>query len=287
MNRRTRGSRRVTPYSIPTETLGHIYRHVENPSAFGMVNRTFRSVRADPLFENQRKLQMLEIAIRRNGGSRVFIDNIPALAYDDDKFFYKDHECVSVETGEILVTASINIKRVRYKAIFGITPIMRDAPFKPVGRFSIQDTPSDREIEGASYYSNMPTESNQFHTPHEYLEIGCNDRVDENIPELRSDLLRAIRSDLQNSCTPRNIGALSKKYFNYKNILHSYLGYLRIAEDEQYSVRQIVNLFFQPILITEDSPEIIKENVQIVGDTLEITLPVKLSYHILQHALIG
>lgn len=290
MNRRTRShnrrERRTVPYNIPTETLGHVYRHVENPSAFGMVNTTFRNVRTDPLFEKQRKLQMLENDIRRNGGSRIFIDNTPASA-KDNKFFYYDSGCLAIVSGEIDVNTSINIKRVRYKAILGIKTIMGDPPFKPVGRFTLDDIEPDSERLGVEYVNVDPMYCNQFYTNPATLEEAYNGKIDENIPQLRSDLLRAIQSDVQNGCTPRVAWALSQvakkegKSFDYHRILNQYLDELRKAEAEQYTVRQIVDAFFLPIRIDLDNaPKIVKENVQLVGDTVEITIPIKLAYNI-------
>lgn len=282
MNRRTRPERRrerVAPYSIPTETLGHVYRHVENPSAFGMVNRTFRSVNTDPHFEKQRKLQMLENDIRRNGGSRVFINKFPASS-KYKKFFYNDHGCVDVvhSSEGLEATTGKNIKRVRVKAILGLQTIMGDPPFKPVGRFTIQDILDISEVFGEEY---VQAHWNWFNATDEELERWCNDIVDQNIPQLRTDLLRALQSDLQNGCTPRVAWALTKAdddIIDYRVILNRYLEDLQKAEAEQYSVRQIIDAFFQPMF--EEDIKIIRENVQIVGEALEITLHVKLRYSI-------
>ena len=287
MNRRTRSERRkerAYPYRIPTETLGHVYRHVEDPFAFGRVNTAFRSVHTDPHFEKQRKQQMVENDIRRNGGSRVFINAVPASSKALADEFFNGYGCVEIHlveeqpdsehpsNGVIHVATGSSIKRVLYKGILGVQTIMGNPPFKPVGRFNILEALPEQTSNATRV---------EFDT--DFLEIleETRDTFDDNVPQLRADLLRAIRNDLQNGCTPRVFWAINKTKTGNRKRISDYLAALQKAEDQNYSVRQILRAFFQRIWIDSEDARLKRENVRIVGDTLEITLNIKLRYNIL------
>lgn len=290
MNKRTRsGSRkqRVYPYSIPTETLGHVYRHVEDPFAFGRVNTAFRSVHTDPHFEKQRKQQMVENDIRRNGGSRVFINAGPTSSKALADEFFNGYGCVEIHlveeqpdseypsNGIIYVATGSSIKRVLYKGILGVQTIMGNPPLKHVGRFNILEALPEQT-----------SNATRVHFSTDFLNIleTTRETFDNNVPQLRTDLLQTIRNDLQNGCASRIFWAINKtnrtSSLKIKRI-SDYLAALQKAEDQNYSVRQILRAFFQRIWIDSKEPRLKRENVRIVDDTLEITLNIKLRYNIL------
>lgn len=276
MNKRARSQRRKHPYNIPTETLGHVYRHVEDPLTFGRVNTAFRSVHTDPYFEKQRRQQMVENDIRINGGSRVFINVIPASSRTVAEEFYNGYGCVEIHhfvsqgsLGRMFVTTGSSIKRVLYKGILGIKTIMGDPQFKPVGRFNL--------LEQGPRQTSDATRVEFLTDIHDIMER-AGDRLDENNPQLRSDLLRAMRNDLQSGCAPRVFWAVNKVGRRHPKI-SEHLTTIQKAEDQNYSVRQILGAFFRVRFDDEDAtPE--RERIRIVGDTLEITLNIKLRYNI-------
>ena len=262
----TRSSReRRVPYQIPTEVLGQVYRHVERPADFGAVNSAFRGVHKDAHFERARKKQLIVDAIRRNNG-RVFYEYPPGLSPKDDDLILNESGCVIIIYHDsrfhqtLGVRYGESIKRIEFKAIIGIRS-MGDFRFVPVGRFSLSKfSVSNAPLDMKHVRVNDPL------IPGWYLA-----QLQQNTPVLKTDLLRAIRSELEDhSKTVENQKWFVPEYLsrNYIRSFQAFLGELPSLEQDNKTVMDVIETFF----IYYPVPDFAKGNAKIVDDTLEVSL---------------
>lgn len=256
---------------IPNEVLGQIYRHVERPAEFGAVNSTFRGVQVDPYFARNRKKQLIANAISKNNGSRVFDNYPPGLTLKDVDMFLDEYGCViAAQYGPGLLSKfeflyGERIKRIEFKAIVGLKSISNFPRFVPVGRFTLSNEPAKRLV-------NL--------TPLVRMYM---DHLRQNIPALKADLLRALRTDLQNPCTAvamRHTSAQahdSGHVFDYSAWFQTLLEELPSLEADDKTVINVIEAMFDPL--EGSRPVFKKENVKIINDTLEVTLCFTLNYH--------
>lgn len=270
--RRRRLNRQV---QIPNEILGNVYRYVDRPRDFGAVNSTFRGVQTDPYFERTRKKQLIADAISKNNGSRVFDEFPPGLnPILDDGLFLNESGCIIVmqvgpgRLSKMTFLYGAGIKRIEIKAIIGLKSISNFPRFVPVGRFTLSNEPADGITRTVSI------------TPLVRMYIA---HLQQNIPALKTDLMRALRADLQNPCTTvamRHMSAQahdSNHVFDYSEWFQQLLEVLPSLEPDDKTVMNVMAAMFDPI--ESMRPELRKENVKIINDTIEVSLCFPLNYH--------
>lgn len=275
---------RQVPYQIPTEVLGRIYRHVERPADFGAVNSTFRGVHKDAHFEKTRKRQLVTDAIRRNNG-RIFYNKElvrngrivyvypPGLSPEDDDLFFNESGCVMISRSSSEYYTSLtfrygkSIKRIEFKAIIGFKSISNTPRFVPVGRFSLSSAPAG---------SDGRMQMRLYGPPMEW----CMAKLHQNIPVLKTDLLRALRADLQNPCTSVVMKYMTANNgYDYTTRFQAFLDELPSLEPENKTVMDVIEAIFDPVTSNLASlPQFINGNAKIVDDTLEVSLCFTLHY---------
>ena len=276
---------RQVPYQIPTEVLGRIYSHVERPADFGAVNSTFRGVHKDAHFEKTRKRQLVTDAIRRNNG-RIFYNKElarnghisyvypPGLSPEDDDLFFNESGCVMISrsSSELLTTLTFrygeSIKRIEFKAIIGFKSISNTPQFVPVGRFSLSSAPAG---------SGGRMQMKLYGPPMEW----CMTKLQQNIPVLKTDLLRALRADLQNPCTSVAMRFMTEANngYDYTTRFQAFLDELPSFEPESKTVMDVIDAIFDPPTSNMASvPRFIDGNAKIVDDALEVSLCFTLHY---------
>lgn len=284
----TRSSRRLkrVPYQIPTEVLGQIYSHVDRPADFGAVNSMFRGVHKDAHFEKARKRQLVADAIRRNNGrifysrerrirNDIIVDYPPGLSLEDDDLFFNESGCVMIIHADYGHWSTLNIrygesiKRIEFKAIVGLKSISNTPRFVPVGRFILSNVPADSDGRFEIVLNRTPIE-------------WCTAKFQQNIPALKTDLLKALRTDLENPCTTlvmTHTTNMSSNYDRYDTMFQTYLRELSSLEAENKTVMDVIEAIFDdPAHRSASYPQYVNGNAKIVGDTLEVTLCVALCY---------
>jgi len=264
----TRSQRRIQNQNhLPYEVLGQIYTQVDRPAEFGAVNSAFREVQTDAHYEKARLRRMIEEAIRDNGG-RIF-DHMPwphsfKMLY---KMVYDEYGCIIFIRDRSSVSRVFygkNIKQINFKAVVGIQSICNNPRFVPVGRFDLSQRPSSQT--GMTVID----EEELIHSLDEKLEL--------NNPVLKTDLLRALRADLQNPCTrivanhvtlanPRTAPVVD---MDYNEMFAEFLASLPLLEQDDKSVLDVIDAIFDPGF-THNNWKYSKENAKVIGDVLEIT----------------
>jgi len=271
----SRRSRGLVPSQIPTEVLGQIYQHVDRPAEFGAVNSVFRGVQTDGHFEKLRQQRLIEEVIHKNNG-RVFdglpFPHAPKEFYD---LFFNEYGCViigdiNLPHGPIMdIFHGKNIKQITIKALVGLKSISNAPRFVPVGRFVI----FTERYSGAGAFRNMRISIID-------LMDSYWAKLEQNNPTLKTDLLRTLSADLQNSCTSTimnhvdNAKGPTTPEVNYKDLFVGFLSKLPTLEQEDKTVMDLLDAICDPPKV----PELRKENVKVVGDTLEVSLLFTLTY---------
>ena len=264
----TRSQRRIQN-QLPYEVLGQIYTQVDRPAEFGAVNSAFREVQTDAHYEKARLRRIIEEAIRENNG-RIF-DHMPwphsfKMLY---KMVYEEYGCIifiRVRTSFSHVFYGKNIKRLNFKAVVGIQSISNNPRFLPVGRFDLSHRPFSP--------TGMTVIDNQE------LLASLDEKLEQNNPVLKTDLLRALRTDLENPCTrlivnhvtlanPRKAPVAD---MNYNQAFADFLASLPLLEQDDKSVLDVIDAFFDPgFAPVVHSWKYSKENAKVIDDVLEIT----------------
>lgn len=244
---------RMVPYRVPTEVLGQIYRQVDRPNAFGSVNSAFRGVREDPHFERNRLRRMLDDEIRRNNGSKIF-DTWPGFI-ELEYFFSEGCVLVHVEKDDTLLVYG-RFKHVVFKAIVGVRSLS-GAQFIPVGKFDIHRIRGEPEERHPSPIVVEAEEAWDWLT----------EKIRENNPSLKADLIRIIRADLQN--LSRIPPPTRSSPLEWRTIFAQRLSSLPSFEQANITAADVVDAMLDLEIVP---PVLRKENAKIVGDTLEVSL---------------
>lgn len=242
----------IVPYQIPIEILGEVYRHVDHPAVFGAVNSAFRGVRNDKFFEKNRVRTMIEDEIRKNGGSKIFTVIPRNLATTPEHMvLFFDEGCVvlprflSTNYRKFKVTVGKGIRQVVFKTTFYINSlsaaVQNEPRFLPVGRFTLGTSRPENINDDFTYQ----------------LDEWFMEKLLQNSPILKQDLIRAIRADLRD---PPNA--------DWRNIYVEILEELHTLEigPGKTVLDVIVAIFFLMRF------GVIPKKTEIVGDTLEVML---------------
>ena len=260
---------RLRPGQIPSEVLGQIYAHVDHPAEFGAVNSAFKGVQTDPHFEKARLQRLVEDAIRKNNG-RVF-DEMPWRRNEMtsqqnemiNKLFFNEFRCVLIivdlrrDNVYLTATFSRNIKKVTFKAIVGLESFSNVPQFVPVGRFDLLT------------HHPFPLDYGKIDAHRHELVRSLHEKLVQNNPMLKRDLLLALRTDLQNPCT----GFVIR---NSRETLDEYLSTLSLLEQDDKTVIDVI----AEMRLRIRRPSYRKENVTVVEDTLEISICFAYDYEI-------
>jgi len=263
----------TTPYGIPAEVLGQIYRHVDNTAPeFGAVNSAFRGVQTDVHYGNLRAQRIIEDIIRENG-STIFTRPPRFFTNPDElvEMFYNKYGCIVVgqppNEPYLYMFFGKMIKQYSIKAIVGIKSMTSVPRFIPLGKFDIltRRLPERAPLNG------------RVRVPIGYLLELYKAKLHENNPTLKNDLLRALRADLQNPCTSHIMRHVNNAGLDsdYNAMLADFLAKLPTLDREETTVIDVLENIFDPPSVQTEAR---KENVKVVGDNLEISLCFTLNY---------
>ena len=247
------------PYGIPTEVLGQIYRQVNHPRTFGEVNSAFRGVHADTHFQKMRAQRIVEDLIRTNGG-KVFV----GIPIEYERIITEpivlttlfDYGCVFIanELDGISLISGKNIKHIAFKAVLGINSITSNPRYVPVGRINNLRTVDANDDADVSSVNVSVTAFARW----------VSEKLEENNPTLKNDLLRTINADLQNRIVTRHAN-------NYTEMLAG----LPDLENVGSTVNDVIRACFVPNIVILP---VTKSAAEIVGDTIEITVQFAFNY---------